>query len=62
MSLKLFLEFLFRLEPVAQSHSLRAAVREINVMGLLAELFQSGRRLGRFHGWGALMLFSRSMF
>ena len=57
MPLKLSLEFLFRLEPIAQSHSLRAAVRDINVMGLLAELFQSGRRPGRFRGWGALMLF-----
>jgi len=62
MPLNLSSEFLLRLEPVAQSHSLRAAVLDIDVMGMLAELFQKVRRLGRFHGWGALMLFRGFMF
>ena len=54
-------EFMFRFEPFAQSHSLRAVVRYINGMGALADLFQSGRRLERLNGGGALIGFGRFM-
>ena len=62
MPLKLSLEFLFRPEPVVQSHSLHAAVRGINGAGALADLFRGERQLGRLHRWRALILLGGFMF
>ncbi len=55
-------EFLFRLEPIVQSHSVHAAARGINGTGALADLFRGGGRLGRLQGWRALILFGGVMF
>jgi len=47
---------------VASGDLLRAAVRDINSMSLLADLFRRGGQLGRLHGWRALILPGGSMF
>jgi hypothetical protein len=48
---------LFRLEPVVQDHSLRAAARNIDFVGVPADLVRSRRRFGRLKGWHTLMAF-----
>ena len=62
MPLELPFKFLFRPEPVVQSHSLHAAARSINGADALADLFRAGGQLGRLHRWRALMLFRGFMF